>query len=191
MQATAYKMQIGQPAPAFSPLKGVDGKTYNLDAFKDHKAVVVFWHCNHCPYSNAFEDRLNQVAAEYGGKGVGFLAINSNDASEYPEDSFEHMVSRARAKALVFPYVYDESQQVAETFGAVCTPHLFVFGPDRKLAYQGRVDGEKDDPKKGNASDLRNALDDVLGGRAVRTSVTMAFGCSIKWNQQHFVRLRA
>lgn len=190
MQAATYQLPLGAPAPNFQDLPGVDGKRYSLSDFKDKTALVVFWHCNHCPYAQAFEDRLNQVTKDYAPRGVGFAAINSNDAKEYPEDSFENMQKRAKAKGLAFAYVYDESQRVAEAYGAVCTPHVFVFDRSRKLVYQGRVDGEKDNPKKGNAGDLRNALEDILAGRPVRTPTTWAFGCGIKWGSQHFARVR-
>lgn len=191
MQASSYKLPPGAAAPDFRDLAGVDGKTYSLSTFKDQKALVVFWHCNHCPYARAFEDRLNQAAKDYMPKGVGFVAISSNDADEYPEDSFPNMVLRAKEGGLVFPYVFDETQRVAEAYGAVCTPHVFVFDGDRKLAYQGRVDGEKDHPLKGKAIDVRNALDDVLAGRAVKTPVTMAFGCGVKWGAEHFARVKS
>lgn len=190
MQATSYRMGLGDPAPSFKDLPGVDGKRYSLESFKTKAALVVFWHCNHCPYSQAFEDRLNQAAQDYAPRGFGFVAINSNDAAEYPEDSFENMVARAKAKGLVFPYLFDESQRVAEAYGAVCTPHVFVFDASRRLVYQGRVDGFKDDAAKGQAMDLRNALDDLLRGRTVRTPVTLAFGCSIKWGRDHFARIK-
>ena len=189
MEATSYKLQLGDPAPPFSNLPGADGKTYSLDSFKDKKAFLVFWHCNHCPYAQAFEGRLNQVAKDYSAKGVGFVAINSNDPVQYPEDSFEAMKKWAAEKGLVFPYVFDETQRVAEAYGAVCTPHLLLFDASRKLCYQGRVDGEQHNPAKGNAADIRNALDDVLAGRAVRTPITRAFGCGIKWKESHFVKL--
>lgn len=186
MQATAYKLQPGDAAPVFQPLPATDGRTYSLDSFRDKKALVIFWHCNHCPYANAFEDRLNQVAKDYTPKGAGFLAINSNDVHDYAEDSFPKMKERAKAKGYVFPYAFDESQDVARAYGAVCTPHVLVFDEKRRLAYQGRPDGFKDDPAKGNAQELRDALDDLLAPRKVRTPTTLAFGCGIKWSKTHF-----
>lgn len=188
MEATVYQMQLGDAAPNFENLPGVDGKPYSLSSFQDEKALVVFWHCNHCPYAQAFEDRLNQVTKDYASRSVGFIAINSNDPNEYPEDSFENMTQHAKAKGLVFPYVFDETQLVAEAYSAVCTPHLFLFDPNRRLVYQGRVDGDQHNPAKGNAQDLRNALEDVLADRTVRNPITRAFGCSIKWGPAHFKR---
>lgn len=191
MQADAseYKLKIGDPMPRFEGLVGVDGKAYSWESFKTSKATVIFWHCNHCPYSQAFEDRLNQATRDYAGKGVAFLAINSNDEEEYEEDSLPHMRERAKEKGLQFPFAFDATQQVAEDFGALCTPHVFVFDKERRLVYQGRVDGEKENPDLGRAVDLRDALDDVLAGRKVRTPLTRAFGCSVKWGKEHFARV--
>lgn len=188
--AEGYKLSLGDPAPPFSGLKGVDGTTYGLDSFKDGKALVVVWYCNHCPYAQAYRERFNDVAKEYGPRGVGFVAINSNDAEQYPEDDFAHMVSHARDHGLVFPYVYDETQQVAEAYGAVCTPHVQVFDAQRLLRYQGRFDGDQQNPRAGRAQEVRAALDDLLAGRPVREATTRAFGCSIKWKQDHFVRIK-
>lgn len=187
--AEQYKLKIGDPAPRFSNLKGVDGKTYSLDSFRDKKALVVVWHCNHCPYAQAYEGRFNDLAKEYTSKGVGFIAINSNDPVEYPEDDFEHMVEHASNQGLVFPYVFDETQQVAEAYGAVCTPHVFIFDQQRLLRYQGRFDGEKQNPQAGRAKEVRAALNEMLAGQPVKEPVTHAFGCSIKWNQTHFAKL--
>lgn len=186
-----YKLRIGDAAPDFQSLKGVDGRLYSLSSFAGRKALVVFWHCNHCPYAKAFEGRLNQVARDYAAREVGFIAINSNYAVDYPDDSFPNMVAHGKERGLVFPYVYDESQTVAEAYGALCTPHVFVFDANRRLAYQGWVDGEQHDAAKGNARELRAALDDVLSGTPVRTPITKAFGCGVKWAPEHFARVRA
>jgi len=189
--ADDYKLKLGDPAPAFKGLKGVDGKTYSLDSFKASRLLTMVWYCNHCPYAQAYRERMNDVAKDYLGKGVGFVAINSNDAQEYPEDAFEPMVRHAKQYGLVLPYVFDETQQVAEAYGAVCTPHVLVFDHQRLLRYQGRFDGEQQDPKQGRSKELRAALDLLLAGQTVKEPITRAFGCSIKWNAQHFVRLRA
>jgi peroxiredoxin len=191
MQASSYKLPLGAQAPLFRALPGVDGQSYDLGTFADQQALVIVWHCNHCPYAQAYEQRFIDAAKDYQPRGVGFLAINSNWAPDYPEDSFDKMQERARAHAYPFPYVYDESQEVAEAYGAVCTPHVFVFDRDRRLAYQGRFDGSKDDPAKGRAQELRDALDDLLGGRPVRNPQTTAFGCSVKWGPSHFQRVAA
>lgn len=188
--ADAYKLKLGDPAPRFTNLPGVDGRSYSLDSFKGNKAFVVVWYCNHCPYAQAYRERFNDVAKDYTPRGVGFIAINSNDAKQYPEDDFEHMKTHAQQYRLVFPYAFDESQQVAEAYGAVCTPHVQVFDQQRLLRYQGRFDGDQLNATAGRAKELRAALDDLLAGRPVKEPVTRAFGCSIKWTQEHFVKLK-
>jgi thiol-disulfide isomerase/thioredoxin len=181
MQSGADTLSLDEQAPAFEPLPAVDGKAYNLDAFSDSRAVVVSFTCNHCPYAQAYEDRFIALAKEYGPKGVAFLAINPNDAEGYPADSFEAMKVRAEEKAFPFPYLRDESQTVAKAYGAVCTPHIFLFDEERKLVYEGRIDDNWKKPEDVTAQDLRDAIEDVLGGRPVRTPQTNPMGCSIKW----------
>ncbi|MBI2077066.1 MAG: thioredoxin family protein [Euryarchaeota archaeon] len=188
--ADAYKLKLGDPAPTFRNLPGVDEKTYSLDSFRDKKLLVVVWYCNHCPYAQAYRERMNDVAKDYGAKGVAVVAINSNDPEEYPEDGFEAMVQHAREHGLVMPYVFDETQQVAEAYGAVCTPHVLLFDQQRLLRYQGRFDGDQQNPKLGRAKELRAAMDGLLAGQQVKEPITRAFGCSIKWKKEHFVKLR-
>lgn len=186
----AYKLKLGDPAPKFSNLKGVDGKSYSLDSFKDKKILVVVWYCNHCPYAQAYRDRFNAATKDYSGKGVAFVAINSNDPVEYPEDDFAHMVEHTKQHQLAFHYLFDETQQVAEAYGAVCTPHVQVFDPQRLLRYQGRFDGDQQNPGLGRAKELRAALDLMLAGQPVKEATTRAFGCSIKWNKEHFLKIK-
>lgn len=188
--ADDYKLKLGDPAPRFAGLPGVDGKAYGLDSFRDKKALVIVWYCNHCPYAQAYRDRLNEVTKDYAAKGVGFLAINSNDAKEYPEDDLPHMVEHAKRYGLVFPYVFDETQHVAEAYGAVCTPQVLVFDGQRLLRYQGRFDADQNNPSAGRARELRAALDQLLAGQSVKEPITRAFGCSIKWGQEHFAKVR-
>lgn len=187
--ADAYKLKPRDPAPPFRNLRGVDGKAYSLDSFKEQRLLTIVWYCNHCPYAQAYRERMNDAAKEYMPKGVAFVAINSNDPVEYPEDDFEHMVKHAKQYGLVMPYVFDETQAVAEAYGAVCTPHVLVFDHQRLLRYQGRFDGDQQNPKKGRAKELRAALDTLLLGQSVQEPVTRAFGCSIKWRKEHFVKL--
>lgn len=189
-KAESYQLAIGDPAPRFAALPGADGRSYSLDSFKDKRLLTIVWYCNHCPYAQAYRERLNDVTRDYSPKGVGFLAINSNDAQEYPEDDLAHMVEHARQHHLVFPYAFDATQQVAEAYGAVCTPHVLVFDQQRLLRYQGRLDGEQHNPTAGRARELRAALDQLLAGQPVKEPVTRAFGCSIKWNQAHFAKFR-
>jgi peroxiredoxin len=189
MIADAYKLKIGDAAPAFSGLPGVDGRTYGLDSFKDDKALLVVFSCNHCPYVQAYEGRMKALHQDYKGRGLGFIAINSNDVNEYPEDSFDEMKARAQRLGFGFPYVWDESQEVAEAYGAQCTPHVLIFDAKRRLAYQGRFDHHKDDPAKGGALEARQALDAILAGKPAPVPVTHAFGCGIKWGPAHFKRV--
>jgi peroxiredoxin len=172
-------LDLGARAPRFE-LPGVDGVSHSLDSFGGEVLVVIF-SCNHCPYVRDYEDRMVSVQRDYLGKGVQLVAINSNDEKSYPEDSFPKMVERARAKGFNFPYLRDESQNVAELFGAACTPHVFVFDRERALRYRGRIDDSRD-PSKVTSHDLRNALDDLLSGRPVGVPDTRPFGCSIKWS---------
>ncbi len=189
MLAEKYKLQIGDPAPRFEDLKGIDGDAYSLGDFSDAKALLVVFSCNHCPYVQAYESRMQQVYEDYKDKGMAMVAINSNDATQYPEDSFDEMKKRAETQGLTFPYVRDKTQKVAEAYGAQCTPHVMIFDQDHKLAYQGRYDDEKDDPEAGNAVDVRNALDAILAGKEPEEPITRAFGCSVKWAEEHFTKL--
>ncbi len=172
-------LPIGASAPDFS-LRGVDGKTYNLAAFKDKRVLVVMIWCNHCPYVQAYEERIIKLQAEYAGRGVQMVAINPNDDTKYPDDSFEEMVKRARDKKFNFTYLRDASQEAAKAYNAICTPQIFVFGEDRKLRYHGRVDDNRD-PSQATTHDLRNALDAMLSGAPVPVTQTRPFGCSVKW----------
>lgn len=175
------RLKIGQPAPDFN-LPGVDGKNYTLNSLKDKKIVVVLFTCNHCPYVQAWEDRLISIQKDYGPRGVQLVGINANETKNYPEDSFDKMVIRAREKKFNFPYLRDEDQKVAKSYDAACTPEIYLFDAERRLRYHGRVDDNYQDSQGVKSHDLRNALDDLLAGRSVRTPETPAMGCSIKWS---------
>jgi peroxiredoxin len=172
-------LPIGAPAPDFA-LPGIDGKTYSLRELSAGKAVVVNFTCNHCPYAKAYEDRFIELARVYSPKGIAFVAINSNDAATYPDDSFEKMKERAAARGFNFPYLHDETQQTARAYGAVCTPHLFVIVGGR-IAYEGRIDDNWKEPAAVKHHDLRDALDAILAGRPIPNPRTNPMGCSIKW----------
>ncbi|MEO0006382.1 MAG: hypothetical protein RJA20_578 [Bacteroidota bacterium] len=182
-------LEIGSPAPDFN-LPGVDGKFYSLADFKEAKALVIVFTCNHCPTAQAYEDRVKAVAAEYRSRSVALVAISPNSPLGllYEElgytdlnDDYEAMQQRAKNKQFDFPYLYDgDTQETSLQYGPVATPHAFVFDAQRKLVYQGRLDAiEK--PGTGNAEDLRAALDAVLSGTPVANPVTKTFGCSTKW----------
>lgn len=174
------KIAIGQRAPDFS-LPGVDGHDHSLSSFADKPVVVVVFTCNHCPYAQAYEDRLISLQKEFGVRGVQLLAINANDAAGYPEDSFDNMVRRARKKGFNFPYLRDETQRIARCYGAEYTPEVFVLNADRVVCYIGRVDDNWQHPEKVRSHDLRNALEAVLAGKPVENPITHAIGCTIKW----------
>jgi peroxiredoxin len=173
-------MPIGTPAPPFS-LPGVDGKTWSLGSFSDAELLVVVFTCNHCPYAKASEDRLIEIQDDYRKKGVRLVAINPNDDRKYPDDSFANMKERAAEKGFNFPYLRDESQEVARAYDAACTPDIFVFGRDRKLIYNGRIDDNWQHPEQVKRRDLRAVLDAALQGRTVGFEHVSSMGCSIKW----------
>ena len=173
-------MPVGTPAPTFS-LPGVDGKTWSLDSFADAELLVVVFTCNHCPYAIATEDRLLEIQRDYAERGVRLVAISSNDADKYPDDGFAEMKKRAEEKGFNFPYLYDESQEVARAYDAACTPDPFVFDGDRRLVYNGRVDDNWQEPSKVTRQDLRLVLDAALQGREVDFKHVPSMGCSIKW----------
>jgi len=180
--------QLGSLAPAFS-LPGVDGKLYSLDStggsFAGAKALVVVFMCNHCPYVIAVQDRINELAREYAPRGVALIGINPNDAVKYPDDCFEAMKERAREKGYVFPYVRDDTQDVARAYGAVCTPDFFVYvngGAGRfPLKYAGRLDDNWKDPAQVTRREVAQALDAILSGREPSGEQRPSMGCSIKW----------
>jgi peroxiredoxin len=169
----------GAPCPGFR-LPAVDGKTYGHEDFASSSVLVVMFICNHCPYVKAVEDRLIELARGHGPRGVAFVGICSNDAVSYPDDAFDKLAERWRQKGYGFPYLHDESQAVARVFGAVCTPDIFVYGPDRRLAYHGRIDDSWKDPARVTRRELAEALDALLAGRAP-PEARPTIGCSIKW----------
>jgi len=174
-------MQIGQKGPDFRGLLDVGGKKYSLSDFAAKKIVVVIFSCNHCPTVVAYEDRMVQIQRDYAGKGVGLVAINSNDEKKYPDDSYQEMVKRARAKGFNFPYLRDETQEVARSYGAQRTPEVYALDSERRLRYHGRIDDNVNDAKSVKSQDLRKALDALLTGKEVPVAETAAVGCTIKW----------
>ena len=174
------KLEIGDNAIPFS-LPGVDEETYSLSAYQDKEAVVVIFTCNHCPYARAWEDRIVSIQNDYADQGIQVLAINANDAEKYPNDGFPKMRQRAEEKDFSFPYLRDESQEVAAAYGAERTPEIFLFGRDGKLAYHGAVDDNYDDPDAVQENYLRDAVEAVLAGEEPSISQTRPVGCTIKW----------
>ena len=179
----AKKLKIGDAAPDFRGLPATDGKTYSLSDFADESALVLFFSCNHCPYVQAYEDRIMALQKEFGPKGARFVAINANDASTHPDDNFESMKKRAEARKFNFVYLRDESQDVARAYGGTHTPHLFVFDSARKLRYTGKIDDNWQEPGKVTKRYLRDALAAIVDGKAPAEPETFAIGCTIKWKR--------
>lgn len=173
-------LKIGLSAPDFK-LRGTDEKQWTLASFAGAKALVISFTCNHCPYAAAYEDRYIALANEFAPQGVAFVAISSNDVKSYPADGFDNMKLRAAKKSFPFPYLYDDTQRVARAYGAVCTPHLFLFDAARKLAYEGRIDDNWKNPEAVKSRDLRDAIVAVIEGKPVPNPQTNPMGCSIKW----------
>lgn len=174
-------LPLGTPAPDFS-LINVDGKTVSLANFKGAPALLVMFICNHCPYVKHVADHLAQLGSEYRQHGVAVVAISSNDVANYPADSPEQMVAEAEERGYSFPYLYDETQEVAKAYHAACTPDFFLFDGDQKLVYRGQLDSSRPDsgiPVTGE--DLRAALDAVLEGKPVPADQKPSLGCNIKW----------
>jgi len=173
-------LKSGDKALPFT-LPGVDGKRHALTDYADKAAVAVIFSCNHCPYVRAWEDRMVQIQADYASRGAQFIAISANDATKYPDDSFSKMKERAREKGFNFPYLYDETQEIARAYGAQRTPEVFLFDKSRVLCYHGTIDDNCDAPNNVQAHYLRDALDAVLANRTPPTVETSAVGCTIKW----------
>ena len=174
-------VELGTPAPDFE-LPATDGETYALSDFAEADVLVVMFICNHCPYVKAVRGRLVDLANELSDAPVAFAAINPNDAENYPEDDFEHMQEVAEEYDFPFPYLRDESQEVARAYGAVCTPDIFVYDEDRELAYRGRIDDNWKEPDQVERRALHEAIQTLLdGGRPDPDDQIPSQGCSIKW----------
>jgi peroxiredoxin len=174
-------LPLGTRAPDFS-LTNVDGRTVSLTDFQNASALLVIFMCNHCPYVRHVADALASLVAEYQARGVAVVGINSNDAANYPADTPEQMVEESKRRGYTFPYLYDETQQVAKAYRAACTPDFYVFDKDRKLFYRGQMDLSRPDsgiPVTGK--DLRAALDAALAGQPHPENQKPSVGCNIKW----------
>ncbi len=173
-------LKIGSPLPEFS-LPSVDEKIYSPSFFADKKILIIIFSCNHCPYVQAYEERIKNIQKDYSEKGVQILAISSNDSVKYPEDSFDNMKLRAGQRGFNFPYLYDEDQSVAKAFNATHTPEVFVFDEKRKLVYHGKIDDNWQDENQVKNMYLRTALDELVAGKDVSVPETYSIGCTIKW----------
>ncbi len=174
-------LELGSPLPPFR-LPDPSGKVVASDEFKDSPALLVAFICNHCPYVKHLRVELAQFAKDYQGSGLSMVAINSNDVSNYPDDSPAKMAEEVEQVGYVFPYLYDESQEVAKAYRAACTPEFYLFDADRRLVYRGQFDDSR--PESGRpvtGADLRAAVDALLAGRPVPPDQTPGIGCNIKW----------
>lgn len=176
----AYTIQIGSQAPDFK-LQATDNKFYQLSDFSDSPILVVFFTCNHCPYVLGSDEVTRQTVLKYHEQGVGFVAINSNSPNTYAEDSFENMVLRMNENQFPWLYLHDQTQEVALAYGALKTPHFFVFDQERKLVYTGRAVDQPRDASKITVNDLDRTLSEILAGQPVSVPVTNPIGCNIKW----------
>jgi len=182
-QTPSTMIPLGTPAPPFS-LPDPSGKVFRLEDFPDAQALLVMFICNHCPFVKHLRQPLADFAKEYQQRGVAIVAINSNDVANYPDDSPEKMAEESRLAGYTFPYLFDETQEVAKAYDAACTPDFFLYDKDRKLVYRGQFDDSRpgsDIPVTGK--DLRAALDAVLAGQPVPQDQKPSIGCNIKWKE--------
>ncbi len=183
MAATpSIMLELGTKAPDFELTDAVTGQKISLESLQSEQATVVMFICNHCPYVKHVRHELARLGEDYLEKGVSFVAISSNDVDNYPEDSPEKMKLVAEEWGLPFPYLYDESQEVAKAYMAACTPDFYVFDSNLKLVYRGQLD----DSRPGNdvpvtGKDIRNALENILAGMPVSKNQKPSIGCNIKW----------
>ena len=179
----AFTLELGEKAPTFK-LPATDGNSYGPSDFADKKALVVFFTCNHCPYVVGSDEVTRKTVERFAPEGVAFVGINSNSATTHPTDSFEHMVKRMDEHKFPWLYLRDENQEVAKAYGALRTPHFFVFDSDHKLVYTGRgVDSPKDTSNM-SVNDLDRALEEHLAGKPVSVELTNPIGCNVKWDGQ-------
>ncbi len=175
-----FTLTIGEMAPDFT-LEATDGKIYSLKDFNDTEILVIFFTCNHCPYVIGSDEVTRKTALHFEKQGIKFIAINSNSKNTYTEDSFENMAKRMEKEKFPWIYLYDPDQKIALAYGALRTPHFYVFDKDRKLVYTGRgVDNPKDTDKI-KVNDLWNALNEYISDKKITTPVTNPIGCNVKW----------
>jgi len=185
-------LALGTAAPAFDLPDVVSGKRFSLESFAGKGALLVMFISRHCPYVQHIKEELATIGKDYGSQSVGIVAISANDVVNYPDDAPAKLKEMAEESPFNFPLCYDESQEVAKAFSAACTPDFFLFDSDRRLVYRGQLDDSR--PSNGKpvtGSDLRNALDAVLAGRAVSEDQKPSLGCNIKWkagNEPHYAR---
>lgn len=178
----AFTLQLGESAPDFK-LPATDGNTYQLSDFDDD-VLVVFFTCNHCPYVLGSDEVTRQTAEKFANQGVRFVGINANSKNTNADDDFDHMVARMEEHNFPWLYLYDESQEVAMAYGALRTPHFYVFDKDRKLVYTGRAVDNPKDVSKMTVNDLDRALEEHVAGKPISVPLTNPLGCNVKWEGQ-------
>jgi peroxiredoxin len=176
----SFTLQIGAKAKDFK-LPATDGKTYQLSDFDDARVLVIFFTCNHCPYVLGSDEVTRQTAGKFAAQGAKFVGINANSKNTHPEDDFDHMVARMDEHKFPWVYLYDEPQEVALAYGALRTPHFYVFGANRELIYTGRGIDNPREVSKMTVNDLERALEEHLAGKPVSIPVTNPIGCNVKW----------
>ena len=175
-----FSLQLGALAPDFT-LPATDGKEYSLKDFSDAEVLVIFFTCNHCPYVIGSDEVSRATANKFKSRGVKFVGINSNSKNTYPEDDFPHMVERMAENKFPWVYLYDESQEVALAYGALRTPHFYLFDRTRKLIYSGRGVDNPRETSQMTVNDLENALTEHLAGKKISVPLTNPIGCNVKW----------
>lgn len=177
--------KIGDIATDFN-LKNVDGQMVSMANYKDAKGFIVIFTCNTCPFSKMYEERINELNQKYAPKGYPVLAINPNDVTKQPDDSFDAMIKRAEDKNFSFPYLHDESQAIATAYGATRTPHVYIVSKKTKklvVSYIGAIDNNHKDANDASQKYVEEAVDNLLAGKPVTTDFTKAIGCTIKWKE--------
>lgn len=175
-----FTLPIGAKAPHFC-LAGTDGKVYTLESFSKTPFLVIFFTCNHCPYVINSDEITRKTAMAFTNQGVTFVGINSNSQETYASDSFEQMVERMKTHHFPWTYLYDETQEIAKAYGALRTPHFYLFDSNRRLIYCGRGVDSPRDTTKISINDLENALNDAVSGRPITIPLTNPIGCNVKW----------
>ncbi len=188
----AFTLQLGQQAPDFK-LPATDGSTYRLSDFGDAEVLAIFFTCNHCPYVIGSDEVTCQTAKKYAPQGVKFVGINSNSKNTYAEDDFHHMVARMDEYKFPWLYLRDESQEIAKAYGALRTPHFFVFDKERKLIYTGRGVDNPRQASKITTNDLERVLEEYLAGKPISVPLTNPIGCNVKWEVKgpHWMPIKA
>ncbi len=177
----AFTLELGQKAPDFK-LPATNGRSYSLSDFHDAQVLVVFFTCNHCPFVIGSDEVTRATAEKFAKNGVSFVAINSNSANTNPDDSFEDMVKRMEENQFPWIYLHDSTQEIAKAYGALRTPHFFVFNQNRELIYTGRGLDNPRQSEKATVNDLENVLSEHLAGKRITTPLTNPLGCNVKWD---------